>query len=152
MKVLADAWAARWRRNDFHLVRTVPDSRELLGRKVPPSSSRGTAWRMGGRVLHHRRKHLPDERATAWRPATRRPARAAGSSSGREDAAHVRRGRAGSLPRRVVDGFSAHADRNDLLRWLRGFARPPKMLHVVHGEPDAAPSLADLARAELHWT
>ncbi len=41
-----------------------------------------------------------------------------------------------------IDGLSAHADRNGLLRWLGGFRQKPQAVFVVHGEPAAAESFA----------
>ncbi len=41
-----------------------------------------------------------------------------------------------------ADGFSAHADRGELLDWVRPIASDLKGLFVVHGEPDAADALA----------
>lgn len=41
-----------------------------------------------------------------------------------------------------IDGLSAHADRNGLLRWMSGFTVPPKAVFVVHGEPAAATAFA----------
>jgi metallo-beta-lactamase family protein len=40
-----------------------------------------------------------------------------------------------------IDGFSAHADRNELLRWFGGFQDKPAVF-LVHTEPAAAASLA----------
>jgi metallo-beta-lactamase family protein len=51
----------------------------------------------------------------------------------------------------TLDGLSAHADREDLLRWLRGFTRPPDRIYVVHGEPGPAASLARAIEVELGW-
>jgi metallo-beta-lactamase family protein len=50
-----------------------------------------------------------------------------------------------------IHGFSAHADRNELLRWVSGLARSPRQVFVTHGEPDAARALADLLRAKKGW-
>ncbi|GAB3823945.1 MBL fold metallo-hydrolase RNA specificity domain-containing protein [Hymenobacter jeollabukensis] len=50
-----------------------------------------------------------------------------------------------------LDGFSAHADRGELLRWLHGFQQAPKRTFVVHGEPAAAASLAQTLRLERGW-
>jgi metallo-beta-lactamase family protein len=50
-----------------------------------------------------------------------------------------------------IDGLSAHADRNEILRWLRGFRRPPLQTYVVHGEDGPAQALAATIRAELGW-
>jgi metallo-beta-lactamase family protein len=47
--------------------------------------------------------------------------------------------------------LSAHADRDDLMRWARGFATPPRRAWVVHGEPQPADSFAARLRAELAW-
>ncbi|MBC6990538.1 MBL fold metallo-hydrolase RNA specificity domain-containing protein [Hymenobacter sp. BT491] len=51
-----------------------------------------------------------------------------------------------------LDGFSAHADRSELLRWLRGFSQAPKRTFVVHGEPLAAESLAQALRHDRGWS
>jgi metallo-beta-lactamase family protein len=55
---------------------------------------------------------------------------------------------------RVVrnDQMSAHADRDEMLRWLRGFSRPPAQTFLVHGEPDAMGALASAIRQELGWS
>ena len=48
----------------------------------------------------------------------------------------------------TIDGLSGHADRNDLLRWFRGFERPPARVFIVHGEPHQAQALATTLGAE----
>ena len=69
-------------------------------------------------------------------------------------AAHVLHGQ--EIPVRahieVLDGLSAHADQGEIMRWLRGFTRPPKKVYVVHGEPSAAQTLANLITTELGWS
>ena len=50
-----------------------------------------------------------------------------------------------------VDGLSAHADQGALLAWARGFARPPAQTFVVHGEPSAAQTLAELLGQQPGW-
>ncbi|MEG1931868.1 MAG: MBL fold metallo-hydrolase, partial [Pygmaiobacter sp.] len=47
-----------------------------------------------------------------------------------------------------VDGLSAHADRNGLLRWLGGFTEKPEMVFVVHGELDSATAFAEYITQE----
>lgn len=39
-------------------------------------------------------------------------------------------------------GFSAHADRNEILGWLKTFAPPPRRIYVTHGEAASASALA----------
>ena len=43
----------------------------------------------------------------------------------------------------AVIGYSAHADRNGLLEWVRPIARDLKQAFVVHGDPEPAAALAD---------
>jgi metallo-beta-lactamase family protein len=50
-----------------------------------------------------------------------------------------------------INGFSAHADRGELFRWLSGLQKPPRHLFVTHGEPEAARSFADFLREKMGW-
>jgi metallo-beta-lactamase family protein len=43
----------------------------------------------------------------------------------------------------TINGLSAHADRDELLRWLSGFKNPPKETFTVHGETESANALKD---------
>ena len=43
----------------------------------------------------------------------------------------------------TINGFSAHADRGELLGWVRMMRHLPDRAFVVHGEPDQAEALAD---------
>jgi len=48
--------------------------------------------------------------------------------------------------------LSAHADSNELVRWVRGFKSPPKKTFVVHGEPASSAALRDRIEAEPGWS
>lgn len=50
-----------------------------------------------------------------------------------------------------VEGFSAHADQDELHRWIGAFKNSPKMTFVVHGEYDAAAALKDYIKREKGW-
>jgi metallo-beta-lactamase family protein len=50
-----------------------------------------------------------------------------------------------------INGFSAHADRSELYRWLSALRTPPRRLFVTHGEPEQARSFADYMRARAGW-
>lgn len=52
---------------------------------------------------------------------------------------------------RRLDGFSAHADQSELLKWLSGFQSAPKHLFVVHGEQKVTESFAGVVRKNHHW-
>lgn len=48
-----------------------------------------------------------------------------------------------------LEGFSGHADRNGLLKWLGAFKKKPKKLFIVHGEEDAKTDFAKEVEASL---
>jgi metallo-beta-lactamase family protein len=50
-----------------------------------------------------------------------------------------------------LDEFSCHADADQLLNWLRTAPAAPRNCYTVHGEPDAAATLADRIVGELDW-
>ena len=52
----------------------------------------------------------------------------------------------------TIGGLSAHADREGLLAWLRGFAHAPGRSFVVHGERDTASGFRDEIKRRLGWT
>ncbi|MEW6268719.1 MAG: MBL fold metallo-hydrolase [Thermodesulfobacteriota bacterium] len=152
MQALTDARRNPLQTRRFELVRNLADSREIGEAKGPMIIVAGSGMATGGRVLHHLRKRLPEERNTVLLTGFQ-----AAGTRGRallEGAKQLRIfGEDVAVRARVVsvEGFSAHADRNDVLRWLRGFRRPPRKLWVVHGEPPAAESLVALVREQLGW-
>jgi metallo-beta-lactamase family protein len=50
-----------------------------------------------------------------------------------------------------INGFSAHADKEELLEWLTGLKKPPKKVFVVHGESESANAFGDYVREETGW-
>jgi metallo-beta-lactamase family protein len=47
--------------------------------------------------------------------------------------------------------LSAHADRDELLRWARAFKATPRRTFIVHGEPQAADALRLALKDEVGW-
>ena len=50
-----------------------------------------------------------------------------------------------------LEGFSGHADADELMQWLRGFEAAPAQTYVVHGEAHAADTLRTRIQDELGW-
>jgi metallo-beta-lactamase family protein len=50
-----------------------------------------------------------------------------------------------------MTGFSAHADKNELLHWLSAIKNQPRGVFVVHGEEEVAISFAGLIKDKLGW-
>jgi len=47
--------------------------------------------------------------------------------------------------------LSAHADADELMRWLGGFRKAPARVFIVHGEADASEALRGRIDRELGW-
>jgi metallo-beta-lactamase family protein len=47
--------------------------------------------------------------------------------------------------------MSAHADRGEILRWLRTMPGPPERVYLVHGEPEPMDALRDRIQQQLGW-
>jgi metallo-beta-lactamase family protein len=99
-------------------------------------------------VLHHLKRVLPDARNTVLFVGYQ-----AAGTRGRslvDGAREVKiHGQFVPVTARIerIDAMSAHADGAEILRWLRGFASPPRITYIVHGEPPAMQALqADIAR------
>ena len=50
-----------------------------------------------------------------------------------------------------IHGFSAHADQNELLRWLSAIENTPRKVFVVHGEEDSAHDFAEFIKEKQGW-
>jgi len=50
-----------------------------------------------------------------------------------------------------IHGFSAHADRDELFKWLSALQKPPRHLFVTHGESEAARQFADFVERRTGW-
>jgi len=131
---------------------TVAES-QALNNPVHPSiiiSASGMAT--GGRVLHHLKHMLPDADNCVIMVGYQ-----AVGTRGRslvDGAAQVKiHGEYIPVKAQIVDieGFSVHADGDELLAWLGSAAAPPKVVYVVHGEPAAAATLSRRIGQELGW-
>jgi metallo-beta-lactamase family protein len=134
------------------MVATVQQSMRLAGARFPAIVISASGMATGGRVLHHLKARAPDERNSVVFAGFQ-----VGGSRGAKLVAGEREVKIHGemVPVRAevrqLEGFSGHADRNELLAWLRSLRRPPQQTFVVHGEPDAADALRAAIRNELGW-
>jgi len=107
----------------------------------------------GGRVLHHLSHRLPHQRNSVLLVGYQ-----AAGTRGRAlvDGAHSVKmlGRYVRVRADVVNvpAFSVHADQTEILEWLSSAPRPPQVVFVVHGEPEAARALHDAIEKKLEVT
>ena len=113
-------------------------------------SSSGMAT--GGRVLHHLAATLPDPKNTVLLVGFQ-----AEGTRGRqllEGATEIRiHGTSVPVRARVakLNSMSGHADRGEIVRWLKTLPAPPKRLFLVHGEPAPMDALKSTIKHELGW-
>lgn len=48
-----------------------------------------------------------------------------------------------------INGFSAHADRDELLRWVSSFKEAPKKIFLIHGEKEVTESFAEFLKGKI---
>jgi metallo-beta-lactamase family protein len=137
----------------LHVIKDTEESKALTRSSGPAIIISSSGMATGGRVLHHLKHLLPDARNTVLFVGFQ-----AAGTRGRllvDGAKTVKiHGEVIPVEARVVrnDQMSAHADRDEILRWLRGFSRPPAQTFLVHGEPDAMGALATTIRQDLGWS
>lgn len=134
-------------------VRDSDGSRALSASGAPKVIVSASGMATGGRVLHHIRAFGPDPRSTLLFSGFQ-----AAGTRGRallEGAREVRiHGRWIPIAAEVreLPALSAHADAGEIVRWLRGFRRPPGRVLITHGEPQASEALRVRLDRELGWT
>ncbi|NOZ62012.1 MAG: MBL fold metallo-hydrolase [Calditrichaeota bacterium] len=134
------------------MTRTVDESKAINHVKGTVIIIAGSGMCTGGRIKHHLLANISRRESTIL---------------------FVGYQAVGTLGRRIVDGdqevrvlgqysqvrakvvqlhgFSAHADKNELLHWLSGLKNPPKQLFITHGEAEAAHEFAKTVREQKGW-
>lgn len=137
-----------------HMVvaKTPEQSKAINNLKGPLIIISASGMATGGRVLHHLKHRLPNPDTTVLLAGYQ-----AEGTRGRslQDGAKEIKMLGEVIPVRakvkVLDGFSAHADQGEIMRWLGTFPKAPKTTYIVHGEAAGANALADVIRQRLKW-
>ena len=136
----------------FRTITTPAESKALTRSKVPSIIISASGMATGGRVLHHLKASLPDSRNTVLFVGYQ-----AAGTRGRQlvDGQKTVRIHGETIPVHsrveLIGSMSAHADSNEILRWLGGFTRAPRQTFLVHGEPIAMEALGASIKTKLGW-
>jgi len=134
-------------------VNSVEESKALDRDRMPKIILAASGMATGGRVLHHLKVFASDPRSTILfagfqAPGTRGAAMLAGAETIKIHGEHIRvRAEVANMGM-----LSAHADRNEILSWLRSLPAPPTRTFITHGEPKAAAALQEAIENELGWS
>lgn len=137
----------------LNMVTAVEDSKAIAAAEGPCMIIAGSGMCTAGRIKHHLANNISDARNTVLFVGYQ-----AVGTLGRQitDGAREIRvfGQSYPVNARIeqIHGFSAHSDRDELVRWLEHFKRGPIRTFVVHGEQQAAIKFAELASSRLGWT
>lgn len=152
MDALVSAGKSPFEAPNVHYVHSRDESKALNDEKGPGIIIAGSGMANGGRIRHHLLNRVEDPRTTVLfvgYQAEGTPGRAL------EGGAKTFRAFGWEVPVRArmerLDALSGHADRSEILRWLRNFTAPPRSTFLVHGEPDARKALQARIVAELGW-
>ncbi|HET6440541.1 MAG TPA: MBL fold metallo-hydrolase, partial [Anaeromyxobacter sp.] len=132
-------------------VRSVAQSKGLNDQSGPFILLSASGMATGGRVLHHLARLLPDPRTTVLLVGFQ----AEGTRGARlQQGAQTVKIHGQEVPVRArvatISGFSAHADEDEIVRWLSSFPSPAGKAFLVHGEP-ASLSAAQARMDRLGW-
>ena len=131
---------------------TAQASMRLSRLRYPAVIVSASGMATGGRVLHHLKAMAPEGKHhivfAGFQVAGSRGARLVGGAT--EVKVHGE-----YVPVRAavthLEGFSGHADSEELMAWLRGFRKAPRQTFVVHGDPEASDALRLRIQEELGW-
>lgn len=137
---------------DSRMVRYVHDvseSKQLNNIKGPAIIISASGMAESGRILHHLANHGGDPANCILIVGFQ-----AEHTLGRRIQDGAREVRILGEPRTIraevvtIDGYSAHADRNELRQWVRNLGGPVKRAFCVHGEPEALVAMQAILKEE----
>lgn len=136
----------------LELSRTVEESKAINARQDPYIVIAGSGMCTGGRIKHHLKHNVGKENNIILFVGYQ-----AVGTLGRliVDGLDEVRIHGKTFPIRAaiekIDGFSAHADRDELIEWLQPIQNAPRKVFITHGEESSAEAFAGHLAAERGW-
>ena len=153
MKQLVQAAQSPFAFPGLRLIQTVDESKAINSIKGSVAVMAGAGMCTGGRIKHHLANNLSRPESTILFVGYQSV-----GTLGRliEDGVSPIRLFGQTLPVRArierIPGFSAHADRRELLQWLSKLdAAPPSRIFVTHGEPETSHHFAETLKTVKGW-
>ena len=130
--------------------RSSKDSRKINDVKEPSIIMAGSGMCTGGRVKYHLLSNItrPEStilfvgyqaRGTLGREILERPETVRILGAMHKVKARIEK----------INGFSAHADRDELLKWISGFKKAPGKIFLIHGEEEVTASFASFLKEKI---
>lgn len=106
----------------------------------------------GGRVLHHLKHYIGDERNTILFPGFQAGGTRGDRLTQGEDTIKIH-GQMWPVRAQIIklDNMSSHGDYNEILTWLGNFKDRPRKVFITHGEIEAAESMKQKIEEKFGW-
>jgi metallo-beta-lactamase family protein len=132
--------------------RSVEQSKELNFRREPFIVISASGMAETGRILHHLANRIEDPKNTILIVGWQAPDTLGRRIVEKQPVVRIF-GEDYHLKAQVevLNGFSGHADRNELQEWAGAITKQPRRTFLVHGEEDAAVALADDLKAKVGY-
>jgi metallo-beta-lactamase family protein len=128
--------------SDLTYIRSLEESKMLNFRREPCIIISASGMAEFGRVLHHLKHRIEDPRntvlITGWQAPNTLGRRFVEGDKTVRIFGETYHNRAETF---VLNGFSGHADRDELIEWVGEFQQKPQRTFLVHGEEPAALAL-----------
>lgn len=134
------------------IVRTIEESKAINSKRGPAIIMAGSGMCTGGRIKHHLLWNITRPESTILFVGYQAQGTLGRQILERQPEVRIL-GRALAVRARIakINGFSAHADRKGLGRWLDAFRTPPRRLFITHGDADVALDFGQRIRQERGW-
>ena len=129
----------------MHFVQNVKESKAINTDKEPMVVISASGMCENGRIRHHLKNNITDPRATIVLVGFMAEHTLGRRISERRETVNIF-GEPYAVNAQIVDinGFSAHADSDALMRYFKAVSEKVSQVAVVHGEEDSAGALATL--------
>jgi len=136
----------------LHISSTTDESKAIKNISTPIMVIAGSGMCTGGRVKHHLVNNISESQNTIMFIGYQ-----AVGTPGRSIVDGIKEVRILGEKRQInariaqVHGFSSHADKEEILTWLRGIKQQPKGIFVVHGEAESAKAFGRFLEENGTW-
>ncbi len=136
----------------LNMTRDTKDSIAINRHPGPAIIMAGSGMCTGGRIKHHLVQNIARPESTILFVGYQARGTLGRIILERPDEVRIL-GKTHSVRARIetINGFSAHADRNEIISWLAAITRPPKKVFIIHGEEESSLALAETIRTRFGW-
>ncbi len=137
---------------DVIFINDVEQSKAMVADKRPKIILAGSGMIEGGRILHYLNTHIDNPQDTLLFVGYQgEGTRGRAIREGATEIKFFGEFRRVKCNIRSIDSLSAHADRNEMITWLKHFKVAPKAIFLNHGEPHQSDALRVKIEHDLKW-